>query len=72
MGKLRILNESGDREIPWAIGDAESLRIAEEAFFEHQKHGFAAFAKVNGSHELIKSFDPHAEEILIVGPLAGG
>ena len=31
-----------------------------------------AFAKANGAHELIKSFDPDAEEILIVQPLVGG
>ena len=72
MGKLRILNESGDREIPWTLEDADSLRAAEKLFFEQQKSGSAAFAKVNGGHELIKSFDPDADEILIVKPLVGG
>lgn len=72
MGKLRILNESGDREIPWTAEDADSLRAAEEAFFEHQRNGSAAFAKTGNGHELIKAFDPGAEEILIVKPLVGG
>ena len=72
MGKLRVLNKTGDREIPWTAEDTVSLQTAEEAFFEHQKHGFAAFAKINGGHELIRSFDADAEEILVIGPLAGG
>jgi len=72
MGKLRILNEAGDREVPWTADDVESLRIAEESFFEHQRQGSAAFAKTGSGHELIKSFVPDAEEILIVKPLVGG
>lgn len=72
MGKLRILNESGDREVPWTAEDTESIRTAEASFFEHQRQGSAAFAKTGNGHELIKSFDPDAEEILIVRPLIGG
>lgn len=72
MGKLRVLSPRGDDEKEWLRQDAVSVEVARALFLEHQRNGFAAFAKVNGGHELIKSFDPDAEEILIVGPLAGG
>ena len=72
MGKLRILNDAGDREVPWTVDDAESMRLAEESFFEHRRQGSEAFAKTGDGHELIKSFVPDAEEILIVKPLVGG
>lgn len=72
MGKLKVLSPRGDDEIPWLAEDPASAAAAKEIFEAKRSAGCAAFLKVPDGHELIKTFDPDAEEILIVKPLVGG
>jgi hypothetical protein len=77
MGKLRVLDASGDTVVDWQIEDNEAVREAEALFqrllVEERR---MAFGRPTGGKadeaELIRSFDPTAEEILIVRPIQGG
>jgi hypothetical protein len=77
MGKLRVLDSTGDTVLDWDVEDNEAVREAERLFrhlvddecrmaFARPADGTAADA------ELIRAFDPSAEEILMVKPIQGG
>jgi hypothetical protein len=72
MGRLRVLSKNGDDETLWNRDNAESTAVAERTFRDLIARGYAAFAKTGNGHELVKSFDPIAEEIILVRPLVGG
>ena len=73
MGRLREMSGNGDDETPWSIDNPASVSAAAAIFEAKRRAGFAAFAKIgNGKHELVKVFDPKADEILIVRQGTGG
>lgn len=77
MGKLRVLDPSGDTVVDWMIGDHETVREAEDLFSRLlTQERRMAFARPAGGKaedaEMIRSFDPTAEEILVVRPIQGG
>lgn len=81
MGTLYVLSSRGDTQVSWAGGqpaadDREArAAIAEaEAIFAHEiSRGASAFKLAKGQlAERIDSFDPSAEEIVIVPRMAGG
>ena len=77
MGTIRVLDATGDTAVAWDIDDAEAVREA-EALFRRLVHDERrmAFARPTGAGaeeaELIRAFDPNAEEILMVRPIQGG
>ena len=81
MGKLRILSRLGDTTVTWderaaRVGDPEAeeaVRQAERIFKEERARGTAAFRVTRGAPgERIDAFDPEAEQIVMVPPIAGG
>jgi hypothetical protein len=77
MGKLRVLDASGDTVLDWEIEDNEAVREAEALFRrlvdDERRMAFARPAEGTAEDaELIRSFDPTAEEILMVKPIQGG
>lgn len=81
MPMLRILNAGGDRNITWNLealdnGDAEAesaVREAERIFAEERLCGATAFRVAPGAPaERLNEFDPRAEEIVVIPPIAGG
>jgi hypothetical protein len=77
MGTMRVLDSTGDTAVAWDVDDAEAVRAAEALFArlltEERRMAFArpAGARAEDS-ELIRAFDPTAEEILMVRPIQGG
>jgi hypothetical protein len=77
MGKLRVLDAFGDTVTDWTVEDSEAVREAEAIFTRMlgEEHRMA-FARPSGAPseeaEMIRTFDPLAEEILIVRPIQGG
>lgn len=75
MGKLRILSSRGDTTVVWdeKEGAEDAVREAERIFNQQHASGSTAF-RVQGNEpaERIDSFDPEAEQIVIVPRLAGG
>jgi hypothetical protein len=81
MAKLRILSARGDTVVEWdehrlEIGDPEALaavREAERIFEEQRARGATAF-KVAPEQPAVRidTFDPQAEQIIMVPRVAGG
>ena len=73
---MRILDETGDTTITWAIDDPATIAEAELLFARLVAEHKIPFARAAGSPasdaEKISAFDPSAEEIIWVRPVAGG
>lgn len=76
MGTMRILHETGDTTVQWALDDPASLAEAEALFERLRAECKIPFARAAGAPareaERVGRFDPTAEEILWVRPVAGG
>ena len=81
MATIRILNSSGDVQLDWdprkaEEGDPEAIAALQEAeriFAEQRARGATAFAVAPGRPaERLDTFDPKAEEVVIVPRVAGG
>ena len=77
MGTMRVLDATGDTAVAWDIEDTEAVREAEALFRklldDERRMAFARPAGASAEEaELIRAFDPTAEEILMVRPIQGG
>ena len=73
MGKLRIMNRTGDRTLTWDVSEKDAVKEAERIFREHQEAGATAFSVgSDGETGQITKFDPLAEQIVMVPRIAGG
>ncbi|MEC4687534.1 MAG: hypothetical protein VST64_04420 [Nitrospirota bacterium] len=71
--KYHIMDRSGHTTEVFDTADKVSMEEAEKRFTELTGHGFrAAENKGGGKHEVVKSFNPDAEETIFVPLLAGG
>ena len=72
--ELAIMNGSGDTKIIWDSDNEDEVENAKETFNKLTKKGYAAFSvsKKGDKDEIIKKFDPNAEKIILVPPMAGG
>ena len=65
----RILNSSGDDRISWDKNSLDELQEARRIFYDSIAKGMKAYRVGEGgkksSYEM-KSFDPHAEEVIFV------
>ena len=81
MGMLRVMSRRGDDRVTWDVqqvetGDPEALaavREAERIFREQRGDGATAF-RVERGRTLVRmdTFDPTAEQIVMVPRLVGG
>lgn len=73
MGELKTLGKFGDLKMSWNPDNEDEVNVVEAAFTEKIKQGWSAFREKFGSKgERIKKFDPKAERIILVPPIAGG
>ncbi|MBX5492271.1 MAG: hypothetical protein IRZ14_14040 [Chloroflexi bacterium] len=81
MAKLRVLSSRGDTVIEWdekkvALGDPEAVaavREAERIFEEQRARGATAFVVTpDKPAQRIDTFDPQAEQVVMVPRVAGG
>jgi hypothetical protein len=76
MGTMRILDSTGDTLVSWDVEDHPTVRQAEELFARLTAERKIPFARPAGAPaeeaERISTFDPAAEEIVWVRPIAGG
>jgi hypothetical protein len=76
VGVNRILDQNGDTTVAWDVYDLESIRVAEELFARLTAERKIPFARAVGAPAeeavQIREFDPNAEEIIWVRPIAGG
>jgi hypothetical protein len=73
MGILRIQDATGDSELRWDVADKKSVAAANAIVDKLMDKGHIAYkTDKQGGGEVIKSFDPNAEEIVVAVPLIGG
>lgn len=81
MGMLRIMSRRGDDRVQWDMdllqdGEIEAIaavREAERIFAEQRARGATAFKVSKGQAAVrIDTFDPEAEQIMIVPRVVGG
>jgi hypothetical protein len=72
---FEVMGVFGDLKIMWDRTKPDEVAAAKATFDSLIKKGYAAFAvKDNDGNkgDKIKDFDPNAERIIMVGPMAGG
>jgi hypothetical protein len=75
MGVMRILDETGDTQVAWAVDDPASIERAEHVFRREvcrrvpiaRRHGARA-----SEARVITEFDPTADEIVWTRPVVAG
>ena len=81
MAVLRILSKQGDTTYEWDVarvelGEAEAVAAVQEAeriFAQQRARGATAFKVWPGRPaERLESFDPQAEQVVMVPRIAGG
>ena len=74
MGELRVMGRKGDTKLSWDTENPAEVEVARKAFEEFYQKGFAAFlVKTKGGKGMqIEKFDPEADRILFIPPIAGG
>ena len=76
MGIMRIVDETGDSTLTWNREDEQSVVAAAEMFTRLAAKKHLPFARSKGAPasdaELVRNFDPDAEEIVWVRPVVGG
>lgn len=71
--RQKVMDITGHTEHAFDPKDIVSVKEAEARFMELTGKGFAAAVKVgDGKHEVVRAFDPAAEETVFVPPLVGG
>ena len=71
---LEIIDPTGDTKLEWARGNAIEVDAARASFDLHKKKGYIAYKMgADGSRgEVITTFDPAAERIIMAPPVQGG
>jgi hypothetical protein len=68
-----VMDHTGDTRHHFNPGDAQAVAEAEMRFMELTGAGFTAAKRLGeGKSEVVKSFDPTAEETLFIPRLQGG
>lgn len=73
-GVLEAMDLTGDTKVHWDKGNPGEVEAARASFDVLQKKGYVAY-KLNSdgsTGELIRSFDPSAERIVMRPQMAGG
>ena len=72
MHKLQILGSRGDDTYAWDTEVEIEVETAAQIFSEKLLGGYHAFTVTEEKRELIRTFDPEAERIVMFPAIAGG
>ncbi len=72
--EMRTLGSAGDTKLVWDSENEDEVANARRTFDDLKKKSYAAFAVgAKGKQgERIQAFDPTAESLIMVPPIAGG
>jgi hypothetical protein len=75
MGSMQVLDRTGDTKVIWDKNNPDEVENARRTFDELKAKGFLAYS-VKGRDgekgELLRTFDPDAERLIMSPPLVGG
>ena len=71
---LKVTNRTGDTQTQWRVGDDLSTAEANRVFDEMVQAGFLAYTVPDdgSAGDVLRTFDPQADTIVITPPLVGG
>lgn len=74
MGELATMDQTGDTKVIWSADNADEIANARRMFTDLRAKGFVGYSvKKNGEkNEIIHTFDPEAERIIMAPPMVGG
>lgn len=72
MGIMRIQDRSGDSVMEWDVADEAAVKAAEKVFNDLLAKQHLGYKKTVEGGEVLRRFDPTAEEIVVAIPLVGG
>lgn len=74
MGELRVMGREGDVKVIWDRNNPDEVATAKASFDELRGKGHLAYkVRAKGEKgEMIRTFDPNAEKIILAPPMAGG
>jgi hypothetical protein len=72
--ELRVMGGKGDTKIIWNPDNTDEVANARRSFDDMTGKGFRAFAvaRAGAKGDRVHEFDPEAEKLIIVPPMAGG
>lgn len=73
-GEMEVLDSTGHTRTTWDGENEAEVSAARAQFEQLTKKGYKAFRvkRDGGEGEPMKSFDPDAEKMILVPPVAGG
>jgi hypothetical protein len=72
-GTLIIMDGRGDTEVHWGIDNEAEVVAARSAFGDLRRRGYLAYRLRGGRPgEVLREFDPEAEQIVMTPPMRGG
>lgn len=76
MGEMAVMDRSGDLKVIWDKNNPDEVEAARKQFEElTSKKRFLAYrveGKKGEKGEVIRTFDPDAERIILAPPMVGG
>ena len=75
MGKLTLMDETGDTKATWNADNPDEVETARRTFTDLKKKGYTAFrvfARDGSRAEEMREFDPAAEAVIMMPRMAGG
>ena len=72
--QMRVMGRKGDTRVEWDPKVPAEVEQARKTFEAYKDKGFAVFAvtRHGDKGKQVRDFNPDAEEILFVPPIAGG
>jgi len=73
MGTMKIMGPTGHATLTWDPTDETSVAVAKDRFNELSAEGYRGCEVTGvGKSELMTTFDPEVDEMVIIRPMAGG
>lgn len=71
---MKVMSREGDTRIIWSVDNADEVANARRTFDELKAKGFMAYSVKEGGDkgEVIRSFDPDVEMMILTPPMVGG
>ena len=74
MGELAVIDETGDTKYIWNKDNPTEIKEAEKTFNRFKKKNYIAYSvdKKGNKGEIMHTFNPKAEKVILAPPMAGG
>jgi len=74
IGEMNIMDASGHKQLKWDTGTPAEIAAAQATFDRLLKNGYSAFGakEKTAPKQVLKTFDPTMEEVVLVPRIVGG